>query len=105
MGTFFAGQKFVPAKQKFDDGQVAAGLKLHDKYCEKCHSEGGKILEEEEYYILSGQWTPYLKNAMADFLEKRREMPKKMKSKVEKMMEKEGEKGLDALFAYYASQQ
>ena len=31
MGTFFAGQKFVPAKQEFDAGLVDAGLKLHDK--------------------------------------------------------------------------
>jgi sulfide dehydrogenase cytochrome subunit len=105
MGTFFAGQKFKPAKQKFDEGEVKDGEKLHEKYCEKCHSEGGKVLEEEEYYILAGQWTPYLQNAMSDFIEKRREMPKKMKSKLDKMLEKEGDAGLTALFAYYASEQ
>jgi sulfide dehydrogenase cytochrome subunit len=105
MGTFFAGQKFVAAKQKHDEGKVKDGKKLHEKYCEKCHSEGGKVLEEEEYYILAGQWTPYLQYAMADFLQERREMPKKMRSKVENLMQKEGDKGLEALFAYYASQQ
>ena len=105
MGTFFAGQKFVSANQEFDDAMVKDGGKHHEKYCEKCHSEGGKVLEDEEYYILAGQWTPYLRNAMADFMEKRREMPKKMKKQLDKLIEKEGDKGLDALWAYYASEQ
>ena len=65
----------------------------------------GKVIEGEEYYILAGQWTPYLKNAIADFQEERREMPKKMKKKLNKMIEKEGDAGLDALWAYYASEQ
>ena len=105
MASFFAGKDFKPAKQKFDEGMVKKGLKLHDKYCEKCHSEGGKILEDEEYYILAGQWTPYLANALSDFREERREMPKKMKKKLDKLIEKEGEEGIDALWAYYASEQ
>ena len=105
MGAFFAGQKFVPAKQEFDESMVKDGQKHHDKYCEKCHSEGGVVLEEEEYYILAGQWTPYLQNALSDFREERREMPKKMKKQLDKLIEKEGDKGLDALWAFYASQQ
>ncbi len=32
-------------------------------------------------------------------------MPKKMKKKLDKLIEKEGDKGLDALCAFYASQQ
>jgi sulfide dehydrogenase cytochrome subunit len=104
MGTFFAGKKFKPAKQKFDEGLVKKGRKLHDKYCEKCHSEGGKILEDEEYYILAGQWTPYLRYAMADFMDQRREIPKKMKKRLNKLIKKEGDVGLNALFAYYASE-
>ena len=105
MGTFFAGKDFKAAKQEFDEEQAKKGLKLHDKYCEKCHSEGGKVLEDEEYYILAGQWTPYVKNAIADFREERREMPKKMKKKLDKLIEKEGDAGLEALYAYYASEQ
>ena len=105
MGTFFAGQEFKHAEQDYDEGLAKVGAKLHDKYCEKCHAEGGKVLEDEEYYILAGQWTPYLQNALADFREERREMPKKMRKQLEKMIEKEGDKGIDALMAYYASQQ
>jgi sulfide dehydrogenase cytochrome subunit len=105
MAGFFAGQKFVPAKQTFDEAMVKQGAKLHDKYCEKCHAEGGKVVEEEEYYILAGQWTPYLKYTMSDFRGDHRPMPKKMKNKLDKMLEKEGEKGLEALWAFYASEQ
>jgi sulfide dehydrogenase cytochrome subunit len=32
-------------------------------------------------------------------------MPKKMKSKVDDLMKKDGKEGLEALFAFYASQQ
>ena len=106
MAKFFKGQEFVAAKQSFDEGLVKEGAKLHDKYCEKCHAEGGKITpDEEEYYILAGQWTPYLKYAMADFLEGTRTMPKKMKKKVDSLMKKEGDKGIAAINAFYASQQ
>ena len=107
MGSFFAGKEFKTAKQKFDEGMVKKGLKLHDKYCEKCHSEGGKPLkgEDEEYSLLAGQWVPYLQNAMTDFQEGKREMPKKMKKKLDKMIEKAGDEGVAAINAYYASQQ
>jgi sulfide dehydrogenase cytochrome subunit len=105
MASFFAGKPFAPAKQEFDAELADKGAKLHDKFCEKCHSEGGKIIEGEEYYILAGQWTPYLQNAISDFREDRREMPKKMRSKMDDLLEKEKEAGLEALFAFYASQQ
>ena len=105
MAGFFAGKDFVAAPQQFDKALADTGAKLHDKYCEKCHSEGGKILEDEEYYILAGQWTPYLENALSDFIEERRPMPKKMGSKLEDMLAKEGKDSVQALFAYYASQQ
>jgi len=105
MAGFFAEKPYKPAQQEFDKALAKTGAKLHDKYCEKCHSDGGKILADEEYYILAGQWVPYLHNAMQDFIQERREMPKKMKTEVDKLLKKEGEKGLEAIYAYYASQQ
>jgi sulfide dehydrogenase cytochrome subunit len=104
LASFFAGHKFVPAEQKFDQKLADAGAKIHDKWCEKCHAEGGKILADEEYYILAGQWTPYLKYTLEDFKAGTREMPKKMKEKFDGMVKKEGDKGVDALLSYYASQ-
>jgi len=125
MAGYFREKPYVPAKQPFDQALVAKGKKFHDKFCEKCHSEGGapltgeaKAKEEgeaeeeeegeeggEEYQILAGQWTPYLVYAMEDFRADRREMPKKMKSKLKDLITKEGEDGLMAIYAYYASQQ
>lgn len=106
MAGYFKQQTYQPAKQDFDKTLAKKGAKLHEKYCEKCHAEGGKPLaEEEDYHILAGQWTPYLRYALEDFRAERRPMDKKMKSKLEELLKAEGEKGLDALFAFYASQQ
>jgi sulfide dehydrogenase cytochrome subunit len=64
--------------------------------------EGG-----DESYILAGQWTPYLKYTLEDYMASpaRREMPKKMAKALEKIAGKDGDKALAALLAYYASQQ
>jgi len=107
MAGHFAARKFVPAKQEFDAAAAKKGAKLHDKYCEKCHEDGGKPIagEDAEYSLLAGQWVPYLANTMTDFRAGRREMPKKMKKKLDKLIEKEGEAGLAAINAFYASQQ
>ena len=104
MGEYLKSQTFEPADQTFETALVEKGGELHEEYCESCHVEGGKPLpDEEDYYILAGQWTPYLRNAMSDFQNDRRILPKKMGRKLESMLEAEGDEGLDALYAYYAS--
>jgi sulfide dehydrogenase cytochrome subunit len=106
MGEYLKEQQFQPADQSYDESLVADGEKLHDRFCENCHEEGGKALADvEDYIILAGQWTPYLQNAMADFRAERRMLPKKMGRKLDQMLEENGEASLDALYAYYASQQ
>ncbi|MTW21044.1 c-type cytochrome [Allochromatium palmeri] len=106
MAGYFKQQTYRPAEQSFDTALADKGAKLHDKYCEKCHVEGGKPLaDEEDYHILAGQWTPYLQYTMSDFREERRPMEKKMASKLRELLKAEGDEGLDALFAFYASQQ
>ncbi len=101
---YYAKQKWVPAKQPFDADLAGVGAKLHDKYCEKCHEEGGKK-GDEDVPPLAGQWLPYLQYTMADYVSGRREMTKKMKKKVRKLMDAHGEKGLRAVLHFYASQQ
>ena len=104
MGDFFAKQEFTSAKQSSDAKLAAKGAKLHDKYCEKCHSEGGSIemAVEDEVGVLAGQWKPYLHYTMNDFVSGKRPMPKKMKKKLEKMHKKEGDAGIQALLEFYA---
>jgi sulfide dehydrogenase cytochrome subunit len=132
MAEYFVKAPFAPAKQSFDEALAKDGAKIHDKVCEKCHSEGGKVLagapadegkkakakakdedddgddgEEvgDEWHILAGQWTPYLHYTIEDYLEKRREMPKKMAKAFQKAEKKGGDTAIAALLAYYASQQ
>lgn len=100
MGDYFAKQDFVRHPQQLDAAKVAAGEKLYDKNCGKCHDEKG-ALADDDAGILAGQWLPYLNHSMEDFKAGRREMPKKMKKKVEKLDSAE----LDALLQFFASQQ
>ncbi len=100
MGDYFAKQDFVRYPQQLDAAKVAAGEKLYDKNCSKCHDEKG-ALADDDAGILAGQWLPYLTYSMEDFTAGKREMPKKMKKKVEKLDSAE----LDALLQFFASQQ
>ncbi|MES9939429.1 MAG: c-type cytochrome [Candidatus Thiodiazotropha sp. 6PLUC2] len=101
MGEYFSKQPFVMAKQSFDADKAKKGAKLHDKYCEKCHADNGTSAEDDSG-ILMGQLTPYLHYTMADFKAGDREMTKKMKKKVNQLLKKEGNDGIDALLHFYA---
>jgi sulfide dehydrogenase cytochrome subunit len=102
MAGVFAKEKFVRLPQKTDDAMAKKGKELQKEHCEKCHEDGGRK-DEDGSSILAGQWLPYLQFAMADFTSGAREMPKKMKSQVEKAQAKDP-KALDALLHFYASQ-
>lgn len=96
----FAAQKFVPAKQAFDAAKAKKGEKLHERNCEKCHTEGGKVSDEDSG-ILAGQWKPYLEHTFKEYKDGKRAMPKKMKPKMEKLKQDD----IAALIEYYVSQQ
>jgi sulfide dehydrogenase cytochrome subunit len=103
IAEFFSKQKFVPAKaQKFDAALAKKGAKIHDKYCEKCHAEGGTS-SEDDAGILAGQWIPYLKYTMADMKAGKSHVPKKMKKKLKKLHKKKGDAGIEQLLNFYAS--
>lgn len=100
MAKFFAATTPVPAKQTFDAAKASKGAKIHEKACEKCHSDGGQH-PEEDAGALAGQWIPYLTFAFEDFTSGIRPMDKKMAAKVEKLSKDD----LEALIHYYGSQQ
>lgn len=103
LAKFYAAQPFVPATgQTFEAANVENGAKLHDKYCEKCHAEGGTSAEDDAG-ILKGQWRPYTEWTLADYMAGDREPTKKMKKKLEELTEDHGDAGWQALFDYYAS--
>lgn len=104
MAEFFAGLKAVPTKQDFDAKLAKRGAQLHDRNCEKCHAEGGSS-SEDDAGILAGQPMHYIAYSLEDFTSGKRDMPKKMKKKLEQVQAREGEEGVKALLNYYASQQ
>ena len=100
LAKHYAGQKFVAHKQDFDAALVKQGAKVHDKSCEKCHSEGGTNAADDAA-ILSGQWRAYLESQVSDLQSGKRDAPKKMMKKFEKLDDGE----IKALVEYYVSQQ
>jgi sulfide dehydrogenase cytochrome subunit len=102
MADFFSKQPFVRQPQKHDAAKAGTGKKIHKKYCEKCHEDGGTS-SEDDAGILAGQWEPYLRFSMEDFTSGNREMEKKMKKKLEELQADHGDAGVDALMHYYSS--
>lgn len=102
MADYFSKQKYVSANQKTNSAMVSKGQKLHKKYCEKCHSEGGSLAEDDSG-ILAGQWRPYLTYNLHDFVSGNREAPKKMAKKLKKMHDKHGDEGVKQLIEFYSS--
>lgn len=103
MAGFFAEQKFVRKDQKFDADMAKRGGQLHKRSCEKCHEDNGRSTEDDAG-ILAGQWAPYLAFTIEDFMNGSREMPKKMKKKMDELHKQHGDKGIQQLINFYASQ-
>lgn len=102
MSRFFARQPLQRSPQQYDPVLAEQGKVLHEEYCDKCHSEGGR---EADSGILAGQWMPYLEFSLNDYIEGRRPYPRKMKRKVDAVLKDHGEAARAALIHYYGSQQ
>jgi len=102
LGQYYYQKVFVAAEQEFDADKALQGAKLHKRYCERCHSEGGSI-QEDDAGLLKGQWKPYLRNQLKDYLNKKRKAPKKMARRLQKLYKRHGYEGIQALLDYYSS--
>ena len=100
LGAYYFELPFVAAPQEFDAGLAAAGQAVHDKLCDKCHSDGGSN-PDDEAGILSGQWIGYLEDTFAQYASGAREQDKKMKETMDPLSDAD----VTALIHYYASQQ
>lgn len=98
IAQYFSKQKFVRAKQKFDPALARKGKEIHDQYCEKCHSEGGTVAEDDAG-MPAGQWIPYLRHAFDEFYSGKRPIAKKMKLKLDEINKAD----VEALINYYGS--
>ena len=75
-------QTWRPRKQPFDAELARRGAEIHNAKCDKCHSGGGSVAEDD-LAILAGQWREYLKMEFEDFDTGTRRMVDKMKAKYE----------------------
>lgn len=100
LARYFAGQKFVRAKQSFDAAKAQKGTAVYQLRCEKCHENNGSSPDEDNG-ILAGQWTPYLRDQIANFRAGKRPIDDKMKQRLDKVTKDEEE----LLLNFFASQQ
>jgi sulfide dehydrogenase cytochrome subunit len=98
LAQYYAGKKFRRANQDFDTELAKKGQQIHERDCEKCHSQAGSVASDDSG-ILAGQWTPYLKQQFLAFYAEKRLLDKKMKPKFNKLDKTE----IEALLNYYAS--
>lgn len=98
VAEYFAGQKFARTLQKFDPTLAKKGKDIHERNCEKCHSEGGTVAGDD-VGILGGQKMAYLEEQFKFYSEGKRPIPKKMKPKIEALSKDE----IEAIIQYYGS--
>jgi sulfide dehydrogenase cytochrome subunit len=98
LAKHFGANPYKLVTQNFDADMAKKGAKVHKKNCEKCHEEDGRLGDEAGK--LAGQWLPYLQFTMDDFRSGHSEMPRKMKSKVEKLSDED----IAEVLHFYASQ-
>jgi sulfide dehydrogenase cytochrome subunit len=98
LAKYYAGKRFRRANQDFNLELARKGQLIHERDCEKCHSEGGSLASDDAG-ILAGQWTPYLKQQFFAFYAEKRQLDKKMKPKFNKLDKTE----IEALLNFYAS--
>ena len=103
MADYFSKQKIIRFNQDFDTKKAKRGKKLHKKYCNKCHEDGGGYAEDDAG-ILAGQWAPFLRFTLTDFLTGERTMGVKKKQQLDKLIKQQGEDGVEQLIQFYASQ-
>lgn len=98
LAKYYAGKRFRRANQNFNLELARKGQLIHERDCEKCHSEGGSVASDDAG-ILAGQWTPYLKQQFFAFYAEKRQLDRKMKPKFNKLDKTE----IEALLNFYAS--
>lgn len=99
LAEYFSSQAFVPADQAVDQELAELGKKIHERRCDKCHSEGGSLVLDDAG-ILAGQWKEYLLTQLRHYKAGERWQPEKMKPQMEELSDNE----IKALAEYYVSQ-
>lgn len=99
IAAYYSEQPFQPADQPVDQALADSGESIHNRSCDKCHTDGGSLALDDAG-ILAGQWKPYLIEQMKHFRDGERWQPEKMQPEMEGLSEDD----IKALAEYYASQ-
>lgn len=98
LAAAYGAMDWTKVAQDFDAGLAAAGQAVHEKQCDRCHSEAGTN-PDDEASMLGGQQMGYLRDMFAQFTSGDREQPSKMKEKWDTLSAEDQE----ALVHYYGS--
>lgn len=98
LSNHYSELPFARAAQEFDPAKAEVGAKIHDRWCERCHSEGGSY-RDDDAGILAGQWTDFLRNTTDEYRTGTRPMSDKMAAAFEALNDDE----FEALLHFYAS--
>ena len=99
LAKYFSKLDFKPAQQDADKELASRGAVIHNRYCERCHTENGRF-PVEDAAILAGQWTPYLRRQFENILTGKRLVPRSMLRRVKKLSDED----IEALLNFYALQ-
>jgi sulfide dehydrogenase cytochrome subunit len=91
-----ASVPFARAKKCTNPEKVAAGRKLHELYCSRCHDAKSA---DDSSAMLEGQNAEYLEDALKKIEDGERNIPKKMRKKLAELSPEHRK----ALLEYYAS--
>ncbi len=102
MAKFYAAQPYAGNVQTAEGPMARAGKKLHDEYCEKCHEDEGRSIDDDSG-LLAGQWMPYLHWTMDDYAAGKNSGEKRMLQNIKKMLDEHGPSSIENLVHYYGS--
>ena len=103
IADFLSRQTPALTRQTSDIELAAEGANIHNRYCEKCHEDGGTS-SLDDVGILAGRWRLYLTYVFEDLSAGNRQMPKKMASKFDDVRDDFGDAGFQRLIDYYSGQ-
>ena len=101
LAKYYAQQTYQTADQAIDENLAQKGKAVHDKYCAKCHDNKG-YTDQYSYGILAGQWMPYLRQTIKEYLDGSRKTNPMMMIKLKRVKNEIGGEGFEQLLNFYA---
>lgn len=103
MAKYYATQPYTGKAQTSEGPLARAGKQIHDKYCEKCHEDEARSIEDDAG-LLAGQWMPYVHWTIDDYVAGRSTTTEKgMRKAVKKMLDAHGPSSVEKLVNFYGS--